>query len=231
MVMGTNAASRFTALFMGATAAASTAANASTTSWTDWLSTSGGSVSGTLETSPGSFVGVTFSGDLNGPTQTNGGTNYWRSDSIYRSTVVDAGPGESGNADILALTGQIGLTNTITFSVPVTNPVMAILSLGQTGMPVGYAFDQDFSILASGAGWWGGSSSGSLFRDGPGQLRGVEGHGLIMFTGTFTSISFTVSTPEYWHGIQIGAAPAPAGASVLALCGLVLVRRRRTHLR
>jgi hypothetical protein len=205
--------------------------------WTDWTAATigtPGSASGTLTTGSGSTVAVSYSGEVNGQTQTNGaGTNYWRSDTAYVSSLVENSPGQSGpgyvgSTDILALSGaSASQVNTITFCSPVTNPIFALLSLGRPNLTVRYLFDSDFSILSSGAGWFGGSPSGSLFRDDVGVLRGVEGHGVILFTGTYNSISWTTSPTEFWHGFQVGVVPAPASAALLGLGGLMAARRRR----
>lgn len=139
--------------------------------------------------------------------------------------------------DIIRLTGGISVTQTITFSQAVENPVMAILSLGQAGLLVTYNFNAPFDVLSFGPGFFGGP--GTLTELPGNVLQGQEGHGTIRFQGTFTSISWTVPTGEFWHGFQIGlkaqgveAVPEP---STWALFGLGLVgiwgyqRRRRKH--
>lgn len=214
------------------TACSATSAMADIVSWTNWTSfTSGtsGSALGSLAVPSGPSVSVSYSGEVSSPTQVSGGTNYWRSDTAYRSGLVSNGPGESGNTDIIALTGQSTnpITNTILFSSPVTNPILAILSLGRPGFTVRYTFGQDFSILSSGTGFFGGSASGSLFRDSFGVLRGAEGHGVILFPGTFSSISWQASPAEFWHGFQVGVVPSPSAAALLGLGGLMAARRRR----
>ncbi len=219
------------ASFFGTLLGIMATAHADIASWTNWTSaTQGvpGSASGQLTTLSGQVITISYAGEVSSPTQTNGGTNYWRSDAAYRSSTVDNGPGEAGNADIISLVGQNSnpITNTINFSSPVTNPVMAILSLGRPNLPVNYTFNHDFVILSSGTGWFGGNPSESLFRDGVGQLRGLEGHGVIMFTGTFASISFSASQ-ENWHGFQIGVVPSPFATALLTLGGLLASRRRR----
>jgi hypothetical protein len=226
--------------FAAAAAFVAGSAHGEIVSWTNWTAAtiaSNGSATGTLAT-PGGPVGVSYSGDVNIRVQTDGvtGFDYWRDDDAYRSTLVENGPGESGpgftgNTDIITLTGQdlAPITNTITFSSPVTNPILAVLSLGQPNIPVTYQFNTDFSILSSGQGYFGGSPSGSLFRDGVGLLRGSEGNGVILFSGTYTSISFTVSRAEFWHGFQVGVVPTPTGLASLGLACVGLGRRRRSR--
>ncbi len=196
-------------------------------SWTDWTSASSTSATGTAN-----GITINFTGAINPSAQTSGGTNYWASSpSTYSSPpAVDDGPTSS---DIIRLTGGSGTgTQTLTFSTPVVNPVMTVLSLGQPGFPVTYNFSTPFLILNNGPGFWGSGPLTSL----PGNiLEGREGHGLIQFTGTFSSISWTIPTAEFWHGFTIGlpdsAAPVPEPASLFllgsGLAGLVAWRRHR----
>ena len=183
--------------------------------WTDWTSADTTSATGTA-----GAVGVTFSGAIDPPANTAGGTNFWVINSaIYTSAPeVDNPPPDS---DIIRLTGGGGAgIQTLTFSIPLVDPVMAILSLGQTGVVVTYDFDAPFDILNSGAGFFGGGVLNELVGD---ILQGREGHGLIQFAGTFSTISWTIPSSEFWHGFQIGfAETVPEPMSIwLMMIGLI----------
>lgn len=197
-----------------------TNASAAPVLWTDWVSATGTSASGVL-----GAVNVEFTGLLNPvPLLDGSGAGFWAVNSdIY--TFAPSGSPPSG--DIIRLTGgqQAGV-QTLAFSAPLTDPVLAILSLGQPGFGVSYDFDAPFDILNQGAGYFGGGPTS--LAELPGDvLVGTEGHGIIRFSGTFTSISWTIPTAEFWHGFQLGVvdeAPAPAVplplGSLLLLTGL-----------
>jgi hypothetical protein len=172
-------------------------------SWTDWTSAvigPSGSASGTMGT-----VSVTYSGEVLFA-QTSEGINYWNPSAPYLSQYVDNAPPDS---DIVALVGGNQTVNRITFSSPVVNPVMAIVSLGNAAAVVQYRFDTPFDVLSSEKGYWGGGPNSLTELDGN-ILSGIEGHGAIQFFGTYTSISWTVPQAEYWHGFTVGVDPPSA---------------------
>jgi hypothetical protein len=97
-------------------------------------------------------------------------------------------------ADVLACPDAGPTTvDTLTFSRPVTNPVFAIMSLGNSllGANCIYAFGafgETFTILQQGMGEMAGP--GTLTND-DGGLRGDDGDGLVQLNGTFSSIKWT----------------------------------------
>jgi hypothetical protein len=236
------------AALLGAAPTAPRAAAAQ--AWTDWTAftpssgTTSGGATGTLAVAGGP-VTVSYVGDVHTPTQTACGVDYWAvNPSIY---VAPEGAGivlPPRPCDVVSLIGGPGrpAVQTLTFSAPVTNPFLAVLSLGQPGVAVTYGFSAPFVLLNAGPGYFGG---GALFADGPSAgryvLRGIEGHGLVLFQGTFTSIDWVVPTGEDWHGFTVGAfaqaaviTPEPSSVVLLvtglvAIAGLAPIARRRVR--
>ena len=89
-------------------------------------------------------------------------------------------------------------------------PSRAVVSLNGNG----YRFNQDFDIVSAGCGYWGcGSFTKVNLGGGQFELDGSgEPHGVIRFTGSVSSISWTSLTNEYWNGFTVGTyglAPPP----------------------
>lgn len=208
-----------TATALACCAAASSAA----TTWTDWTASNANSAIGTL----GSTT-VRFSGPTYGPaTQTAGGIDYWTSGTPDPYSVT----GRPTGTDIIAIVGGPQTKFTLSFSQAVTNPYFAGLSLGQPGgYFVTYEFDATPTLISSGQGYWGGC--GTCLTVSGNNLIGEEGHGVVQFMGSFTSISWTAPVGETWHGFQVGVNAIPEPETyALMLAGLAAVgfmaRRRK----
>ena len=189
--------------------AAPRVAAAATYYYVDWMTAdvAGGTASGVITLPDNSTVTVTFAainadntpGNLFGA-QTNGGTNYWVPSEPYISTQVENAPPDT---DILQLAGGQNQTYKVTLSDAIKDPIMAIVSLGAPGVPTTYDFDSPFTIVSQGVGYWGGGPA-ALVQEPNNVLQGAEGHGTIQFIGTFSTFSWTVPTPETWHGFTFG---------------------------
>ena len=179
----------------------------SSANWVDWtlatVGNPGGSALGSMLVGSTS-VNVSYSGEVFTQTQTNGsGTDYYTPVSTYTNIAVP-NPPVSG---MITVVGGGGTVDTVTFSQPVTNPVMAFVSLGSGGINVNYSFNSAFNILSTGPGWWG--YGGPMTQTGN-VLSGAESDGVIQFTGTFTSISWTVSAGDsYYSGFTFGVTNEP----------------------
>jgi hypothetical protein len=196
---------------------------AAATVWTDWTSvTTGatGTVAGTL-----AGAGVTYNGEV-GSAVTNGTTNIWAPNSSFIGGTSTDSP--SSVNDVIYLIGSAPGTNTITFSSPVVNPLIAIWSLGSPVVPASFTFNQTPTFEAGGP--------NIAFGGGPivvagNVVSGREGNGVVQFSGTFSSLSWT-DTFENYYGFTVGTAgPVPEPSEYLMLVvGLVLlgtvVRRR-----
>ena len=210
-------------------------ASASTIEWVDWTSAvngsniSGwiGSASGEMTTTNG-MISVGYEGHIwSAQTEPN---SYWWTEGTPApytgNSVIDNAPDSS---DIIRLQYS-GSINTITFSEAVYMPVMALVSVGQAGVGVSFDFDQSFTLLSEGHGFYG---DGTLTQ-ADNTLTGYEGHGAIQFDGWITSISWSNDANELWHGFTFGTTeiqPVPIPAAVWlfgsGLLGLIGVARRK----
>lgn len=154
-------------------------------------------------------IALTYEGEVAPATQIDGGINYWLPRTPYLSQTISNLP---PTADIIALSEESTLLNTLLFSEPVEDPVLLILSLGRAGIGVTYDFDAPFELLSQGPGYWG---DGQLFRSEPDMLLGFEGHGAIQFRGTFSSLSWRVFGTENWHGFTVGIPVDVASTAVI----------------
>ncbi len=204
-------------------------ASAGYVEWTDWTQASYGA-SGSATGSIGS-IGIQYAGDVTFA-QLGTGTNYWieKTPAPYTAnSVVDNGP----TASEMVAMSLANITNTVTFSETVYDPIMAIVSQGQYGLPVTYDFDANFTVLSEGHGYWG---DGWYEQPTADVLKGFELHAAIQFYGAYDSISWTANPYEYWHGFTFGLGdqafevPEPTTALLagLGLLGVGWQRRRRS---
>jgi hypothetical protein len=188
--------------------------------WNAWTSATGGTIAT-------DSVGVTFAiagaGSVdnlvpNYPT-------YTPTSTFADGTVVNNAPVRADG--IIQLVGGNTNVNTITFSKPVVNPVMAIWSLGAGGNQAQFDFVNATPVFVAG-----GPSAeygGSPITISGNDVLGAEGNGTVQFIGTFTSLSWTNPAAENWYGFDVGIAGVGGGGSgvpepsTLALFSLALV--------
>ena len=131
---------------------------------------------------------MSYSGELDG-VNISGSANIWNPDSTFVGGTVTTSPNTAG--DELILIGGFTGINTVTFASPVTNPVFAFWSLGHALSIAAFIFDATPTFEVGGPSSFGGIPivvSGNT-------VSGNEGNGVVQFTGTFSSISWT-SVPE-----------------------------------
>ena len=162
-------------------------------------------------------IGLTLSGEVNSTSSTNTGN--------WSSTYPAAGAASTyyGSAQVSTLPSgpmitQTGYTttnlqaHTLTFSSSVSNVLMAIWSLGGGSSVSALRFSQPFQILSSnGSTSYNGNSRFSSSGDATSgyTLTGYEGNGVIQFLGTYNSLSWNVTAPEYYSGFNIGMTSNP----------------------
>jgi hypothetical protein len=221
------------ALLLGACAVSTSGlAHADTIAWTNWSSATSGN--------PGSATGTIGSINVSYSGQTSGLTNVpsWGPASTFTGGLVGNAP---PHTPTIQLEGGSGITETITFSSTVVDPIFAIWSLGQGAAPASFDFSskggQSFNLLGGGpSAEFGGTALTAIGS----VVHGTEGNGLVQFNGSFDSITFTTPNFENYYAFTVGydatltgggptpgPVPEPATLSLfgLGIAALPLVRR------
>jgi hypothetical protein len=157
--------------------------------WAEWQSVDAGTVSGTVSL-PSGAIQVVYSGDLHGAQTTTGTDEFTPSATFTSATVADPPPGPG----MIEVSGESTQIDTVTFSEPVSNPVLAVYNLG-TGFAEESAsllFDVPVTVLSSGLNAGGAMYFGNeMLVAVDGGVSGVGGNGLVELEGTFSTIAWT----------------------------------------
>ena len=149
-------------------------------------------------------VGVSYSGEVQGPVPGLIPPNCpsWEPATTFSGgTVFNPPPSDYG---CIPLSGGNPGVNTITFSQPVVDPVMAIWSLGQPGLTASFVFQTIQPISIESGGPSSEYSFGKSITQMNNSIYGAEGNSTIQFHGTFTQISWTNPTNEYYYTFTVG---------------------------
>jgi hypothetical protein len=208
------------ALSFAASLLISLSASAGVVNWTNWSNSSTGTTS-----QNGNSITVTYTGETYGVDYDPAIFN----DVPLSFTNAEVSNTPGNNGTLLMHGGNAQVLNTFHFSSAVINPYINLFSVGQSYVPVEFNFTNATpEILAQGAGHWGG---GSLTQSGN-LITGLEGNGLLKFTGTFTEISFYTPLYEYYYGATVGLAdtvsvPEPTTLGLMLMGALAVFARRR----
>lgn len=173
---------------------------AAQTSWVDWTSaTAGNPGMATGKITGACAMKVSYTGEVSPQTVTNDSYPSWTPDASFSGGTVTQAPTHD---DLIAIVGGVDSVNTVTFSRPVRNPVVAIWSLGSPSASSSFVFSEGPISLQSGG-------PNAEFGGGPitasgNTVVGVEGNGTVQLKGTFTSISWTNPLSEFYFGFTIG---------------------------
>ena len=167
--------------------------------WVDWTIMDEKSAEGKT-----SRYFIAFAGNPNANTKMkdDDGENFFAAvPETFQSEEVGAGP---STTDIIrTYGGEKTGRQEFSFSKPVDDPIIAVLSLGNTDDGARLVFETEVELIKSGPGKWGGHAESLSVSDDGKTVIGKEGYGLIRIPGTHRKIGFTTPDFETDYGFQI----------------------------
>lgn len=147
------------------------------------------------------------------------GIPTWSSASTWADgTILSNGPTQNNN--VMQIFGGSPNVNTLSFSQPVIDPVLAIWSLGSVVQgPASFVFNgyNPQNIVGGPSSEYGGNP---LVLSGV-TVSGIEGNGSIQFLGTYSSLSWTNPQFEDFYGFNVGVVgvvPEPSALMLAVVC-------------
>ena len=175
--------------------------------WADWINVSSDNktVTGVLPTT--TPISITYTNTaVFSFVQTGTGTNYWveGTPAPYTGGSASYAPSNAPTpSEMVAL--DLPGTNTITFGEAISGLYLAIISWNGNDAQ----FNQPFEVVSNGSGAYG-QGTLTLTSDPVNSIYGFtqtgEPHAVLYFPGTFSSLTFTDTRAEFWHGVTVGVA-------------------------
>jgi len=184
-------------------ATATTSAQGATISWTRWTHDTlglSGTADGVIDL-PSGHVRVHYRGEVERQSRMGFGRPEWRPASTFSGGTVGNPPRRGDQISFYG--GPDTAANTITFSHPVTNPIIAIYSLGAGSVRAELDFKKLSLSFESGGPTGRHHGSAITVRNGK-IVIGQEGNGTVQVNGTVTKIRFIAPVYEDSCSITVG---------------------------
>lgn len=201
--------------------------NPGTEPWWSWAEEASGTL---VDPVTNEVINVTYTGEVTSFSEFNNpsGNALFDFEAYDGPTVASRPP--AGN--FIATSGYSVASQKLVFDKPVTNLMLAIASLGDETDASSYLFDRTAVVASTGQGNWG---NGPMYMSTPFEVYGLEGNGIVQFTGTFSELNWTVTRSEIYSAFNVGisntsaasAVPEPTSIAIFGLGALGMAYRAR----